>query len=177
MDLNDIPLSDHLITALYAHTLVLTEPGDAKKGPIQPVATDEKKPAGNIQFLGKNNQNFVILVNYPDQLHLPDESFNFLGTVLKACQLNAADIAIVNLAHQDLSLQLILDQLSPKVILAFGTGHTLPGLPVAIQLVPAKTARFQYMQAPGLETLLQGGDAVKPQKKQLWEGLKQMLQL
>ena len=162
MHLNDISLSDQLLTALYAHTLVVTEP---------------MAPASSIQFLGKNNHRFVILVNYPDQLHLPDDSFNFLGTVLKACQLNAADVAIVNLPHQAVSIDELLQQLSPAIILDFTNPSVMEGLPAAGLLQPLRTPAYQYLQAPSLETLLQGGDAVKPQKKLLWEGLKQMLQL
>jgi hypothetical protein len=160
MHLNDISLSDQLLTALYAQTLVVTEPMVPAK----------------IQFLGKNNHQFVILVNYPDQLHLPDESFNFLGTVLKACQLNAADVAIVNLAKQAVSIEILLQQLSPRIILDFTNASIMEGLPASL-LQPMHTPNFQYLQSPSLEMLLQGGDAVKPQKKLLWEGLKQMLQL
>ena len=176
MHLNDIQLSDHLLTSLYAHTLVVTDPL-----PAEPAAREILAPAPaaveKIQFLGKNNHRFVILVNYPDQLHLPDESFNFLSTVLKACQLNAADVAIVNLAPQNITTEQLLVQLSPNIILDFTASQAMAGLPAANLLEPLKTVQYQYLQCPSLETLIQGGDSVKPQKKQLWEGLKQMLQL
>ena len=176
MHLNDIQLSDHLLTSLYAHTLVVTDPL-----PAEPAAREILAPAPaaveKIQFLGKNNHRFVILVNYPDQLHLPDESFNFLSTVLKACQLNAADVAIVNLAPQNITTEQLLVQLSPNIILDFTASQAMAGLPAANLLEPLKTVQYQYLQCPSLDTLVLGGDAVKPQKKQLWEGLKQMLQL
>lgn len=176
MHLNDIQLSDHLLTSLYAHTLVVTDPA-----PVSPEASEilppAPIPAGKIQFLGKNNHRFVILVKYADQLHLPDESFNFLSTVLRACQLNAADVAIVNLAAQNITSDQLSAQLSPNIILDFAGGQAMAGLPAANLLEPLKTVQYQYLQCPSLETLIQGGDAVKPQKKQLWEGLKQMLQL
>ena len=176
MHLNEIQLSNHLLTTLYAHSLVVTDPVPASMGTLKPME-DAEIAVEKIQFLGKNKDSFVILVNYPDVPHLPDDCLNFLGTVLKACQLNVADVAIVNLARQNMTPALLLAQLSPNIILDFTPAQTMAGLPVTELLQPHKTGLFQYLQSPSLETLIQGGDAVKPQKKQLWEGLKQMLQL
>jgi hypothetical protein len=162
MDLNDIQLNHYLLTALFGNQLVHPGPGSE----IPP-----------IQFLGKNLQRFVVLVNYATDLHLPDESFQFLSNVLKACDLNAGDIAIVNMANQQVLLPRLLQQLEPLVILDCCGKQQIDGLPVAITLQPFKTAAFQYMLVPSLSQLCNGGEAVKPQKKQLWEGLKLMLQL
>jgi hypothetical protein len=162
MHLNDIQLNSYLLNALFGDQLV--RPGPATEAPP-------------VQFLGKNLQRFVVLVNYSTDLHLPDESFQFLSTVLTACELNAGDIAIVNLAQQQVQLPHLLQQLNPLVILDCCGKQQIPGLPVTVLLQPFKTAAFQYMQVPPLNQLYNGGNAVKPQKKQLWEGLKMMLQL
>lgn len=176
MPLNDIQLSGQLLEALYGNVLVVHEESNAISNPVRP-ETPAKPAAQAIQFLGKNNRHFVVLVNYPGLLHLPDEGFNFLGSVLKACQLNAADIAIVNLASQSVSLPAILQQFQPVIILGFGTGKALDGLPDQAPLQPIREGQFQYMTGPALEAFHQGGDAAKPLKKQLWDGLKFMLQL
>ena len=176
MQLNDIQLSEHLLAALYANSLVVTDPVQLKEN-ITATSEPKEIPAEKLQYLGKNNNRFAILVYYTDQLHLPDESFIFLSNVLKACQLNAADVAIVNLARQSITHDTLLQQLDPRIILDFTTADTMPGLPTATLLQPLKTDLYYYLQSPTLELLNQGGDSAKPQKKQLWEGLKQMLQL
>jgi hypothetical protein len=176
MHLNEIRLSDQLLQALYANMLVESENISNSKKPAQNKEQDVPV-VSPIQFLGKNNSQFVIIVFYPDQLHLPDDSFQFLGTVLKACQLNAADVAIVNLARQSITIQQIQEQLSPKIILGFGPGAVMAGMPVTNEFLPVEAGKYQYMQAPALEELTRPGEGSKPLKKQLWEGLKQMLHL
>jgi hypothetical protein len=162
MHLNDIQLNHYLLNALFGNQLVHSG------------SRSEMPP---IQFLGKNLRKLVVLVNYATDLHLPDESFQFLSSVLKACDLNAGDIAIINLAHQQVQLPHLLQQLKPLVILDCCGKQQMEDLPVAIMLQPFTTAAFQYMLVPPLHQLFNGGEAVKPQKKQLWEGLKLMLQL
>ncbi|MBZ5855663.1 hypothetical protein [Flavihumibacter profundi] len=176
MHLNEIRLSDQLLQALYANTLVESEYTPNSKMPAQN-KEQEVRVESPIQFLGKNNSQFVILVYYPDQLHLPDESFQFLGAVLKACQLNAADVAIVNLAMQSIKIEQLQEQLSPKIILGFGPGAVMAGMPVTNEFIPVEAGKYQYMQAPALEELTRPGEGSKSLKKQLWEGLKQMLHL
>jgi hypothetical protein len=170
MQLNRISLSDDLLVALYGSKLVI--PSEASE-PAEPAAA----AATALQYLGKNNRRFVILVNYPDQLHLPDDSFQFLGSILKACQLNAADVAIVNVARQDVSLPMLQEQLNPALLVSFGEQCRLPGFPETAALSPADNGPYLYMRSPELEYLNSTAETVKAEKKQLWDGLKKMLQL
>lgn len=182
MSLNDITLNSQLLQGLYRQALVVagqpaSRPSVASEK-VERVTPEVKAPAQvPLQVLGNNNRRFVILVNYPDLPYLPDDSFQFLGSVLKACQLNAADVAILNLARQEVSLTAIYDQLHPLYLVAFGRQTGLEGWPGAPDFNPQTIGNTQLLQAPALETLNQPGDAAKPLKKQLWEALKQMLQL
>ncbi|WP_290792906.1 hypothetical protein [Flavihumibacter sp. UBA7668] len=166
MSLNTIQLTGAQVANLYSSSLVLT----GEETAVSPVST----PAP-IQFLGKNSRRFVVLVQYPDAVHISDSAFEFLSSVLKACQLNAADIAIVNLAKQNPDLNQLSDELAPAVLLNFTT--IVPaGCPLDLQqLTPTLFNRIHYMTAPGLDQLNQSTEAVKPLKRQLWEGLKTML--
>lgn len=167
MPLNDIELNNQLLQGLYRQALVVTAQAVADKEPA----------AVPLQVLGNNNRRFVILVHYPNLPHLPDESFQFLGSVLKACQLNAADVAILNLARQEVALSAIRNQLHPLYLVGFGALTRLEGWPSTPDFTPAVSGNTQFLTAPDLETLNQQGDAAKALKKQLWEALKQMLQL
>lgn len=182
MSLNEITLNSQLLHGLYRQALVVTDqPADRPASrPARPVVAPPAaiEPAqATLQVLGNNNRRFVILVHYPNLPYLPDDSFQFLGSVLKACQLNAADVAILNLARQEVSLAAIQDQLQPLYLVAFGGQTRLEGWPEATDFTPQTIGSTQFLPAPALETLNQPGDAAKPLKKQLWEALKQMLQL
>lgn len=172
MPLNNLSLTDSLVQELYTRHLVLTK--DEVQGATRESTVSPETPPAPIQFLGKNNRRFVILVNEPQAVHITDSSFEFLGNILKACQLNAADVAIVNLGKQQFAADHLINSLEPEFIADFS--ETEIGLPAqAALLVPYRSPNFQYLKAPSLEQLNQATDAVKPMKRQLWEALKQML--
>lgn len=171
MQLNQIRLSTDLLQALYASTLVLPEKQDPVNG------KPAEKELVPVSFLGRNQRNFTVLVYYPEELYLPDDSLQFLGSVLKACQLTIADVAIVNLAKTPATMAEIRQQLSPAIIIAFGSKALAEGFPAGNLLTAGDAGDLRYMQGPELEVLSQPGDAVKPLKKLLWESLKHMLEM
>src|SRR5687768_12630662 len=81
MSLNNIKLTSHLTADLYKHSLI--EPG-------------EKNIAERFRFLGSNKKNILIIVHKPDVPFIEDNELQFLSTVLAACKLNIADIAVLN---------------------------------------------------------------------------------
>ncbi|MBL7768291.1 MAG: hypothetical protein JNK20_04930 [Flavipsychrobacter sp.] len=186
MSLNSIRLSQRQVADLYPETLVLT--ADNYKGDVpaiqDPIADEPTasrpaspvQPETSIQFLGRNNRNLVILVSYPDILHISESSLEFLSFVLKACQLTLADVAIVNMARQNPDIQQLQRELAPRHLVCFGLPGPVVGLPAGCPiLTPQRMQDFQMMIAPALEELNQQTEAVKPLKRQLWEGLKTML--
>lgn len=175
MSLNSIRLSQRQIADLYPETLVLTADNytgeESASHPETPV-----QPEPPIQFLGRNNRNLVILVSYPDTLHITEPSLEFLSFVLKACQLTLADVAIVNMARQNPDILQLQRELAPRHLVCFGLPDPVVGLPAGSPiLTPQRMQDFQMMIAPSLEELNQQTEAVKPLKRQLWEGLKTML--
>ncbi|GAO44191.1 hypothetical protein [Flavihumibacter petaseus] len=201
MELNQIQLNNDLLQALYKHVLVLddttqgappptslpantagtvsTVPEAPAAVPASPTVQRAAAPAGPVNFLGKNQRNFTVLVHYPGIPYLPDEAFTFLGNVLNACQLHAADIAIVNTATAGFSLATVTDQLQPRQIIAFGLPanvlSAMTGWKAAQSFAPVKPAGAIQLGAPALEAFYQQGEASRPLKKQLWESLKQIL--
>src|SRR5688500_13981610 len=105
MSLNNIILSDVLLSSLYKNNLIeIIEIKEENKNSGLKQAVDTE-PA--VQFLGKHLQQITVFVTYPDEVYLPEVQLNFLANILKACNLNIADIAIVNLAKQQVKAERI----------------------------------------------------------------------
>ena len=179
MSLNSIQLTSIQVAELYPESLVLTE---NQTGPIKEDGFQDNSAAilpqatEPLQFLGKNRRKLVILVHYPSDVHLSDQALEFLSAILKACQLTLADVAIVNLARQQPDLIQLVSELAPEILISFGVPQLPAGIPGNITvLTPASLPDFPYMTGPSLDELNQPQDAVKPLKRQLWEGLKSML--
>src|SRR4051812_42374717 len=97
MDPYKIKLPDFQIAELYKRTLVGIDTGVftmPKENPeIEPEAVSTKD---TIKYKGENRKQVIIIVNQPEEAHIKESDLTFLTTVLKACNLSLADIAIVN---------------------------------------------------------------------------------
>ena len=158
MSLNDIKLSAHLTASLYGNVLV----------------AKEDTPAGNevkINFLGKNEKHILVVVNKQGIAFLPDNELNFLTSILSACSLSLADVAIINQFHSLHSYHDVINQLNSRSVILFDVTPGEFGLPVNFpdfQVQPID--RVNYLTAPSLD-LLEGN---KDLKKSLWNALKRM---
>src|SRR4051812_39183868 len=103
MSLNNIQLNPSLLADMYRTSLVETNQNlrsnEKKYAPaaIETVAKDTK--AVRWKYLGEYKKNILIIVRYDGLPYLPDQQLNFLTSVLGACKLNLADVAIFNTAH------------------------------------------------------------------------------
>lgn len=158
MSLNDIKLSAQLTAGLYGNVLVAKE---------ETTVGNEVK----INFLGKNEKNILIVVNKQGIAFLPDKELNFLTSILSACSLSLADVAIINQFHSLHSYHDTINQLHSKTVLLFDVTPGEFGLPVNFpdfQVQPID--HVNYLTAPSLD-LLEGN---KDLKKSLWIALKRM---
>src|SRR5688500_220954 len=106
MSLNNLALSSQLIADLYPTSLIEQVPSSSKKE--------------TLKFLGKNQKNILILVSKDNAVFLEDSELNFLTSVLTACKLSLADIAIVNLSSLERPDYLnIKKQLNSRIVLLF----------------------------------------------------------
>ncbi|HEX2631150.1 MAG TPA: hypothetical protein VHM26_19180 [Chitinophagaceae bacterium] len=197
MSLNNINLPASVVAELYHESLVDT--GEIKhKAPVtttetvtekitapepvidhplpKPKAKSTKPDSTPIwKWLGENNKNILIVVSYTDVVHLPDEQLQFLTTILSACKLSLADVALVNLPnqpHQD--YKEILAQFKSRVALLFDIEPASFGLPMSFphyQIQPYANCSFLY--SPSLKEV----EEDVTQKKQLWEKLKRLFNL
>lgn len=163
MSLNNIQLNPTLLADLYAASLIETS--------IAATA-----PKQNIKFLGNNKNNILLIVSKENVAYLEEDELNFLSSVLGACKLSLADIAIVNekkLAEGTTYLNLIR-QLNSRSVLLFDVA------PHSIDL-PFNFPHFQlqefdqriYLSAPSLKKI----ESDKNLKTALWGCLKNLFSL
>lgn len=160
--LNDIRLTNAMLASLYGHSLILNQP---QKKEQQTLSAPKQ---ATLSFLGNHMKKVTILVHHPAHKFLPEDELAFLTKLLAACQLNTGDVAIVNLAKENLSLDRIYEQLSPARILDFGTINGA---------VPFETTNFRsagLVSAPPIAELISDSPAAKQSKARLWTALKQL---
>src|SRR4051812_26515294 len=97
MSLHQLRLPDLLISELYKKHLISID----TEAPVGVNNKPERAPA--FSFLGNHLKHVAVFVHAPGSTHLADSDLHFLANILKACQLNLADIAIINLAKQQVT--------------------------------------------------------------------------
>ncbi len=159
MALNDLHLSPNIIAALYPSSLINLDKVDviplAKQVEtivpeikIEPAAVDT-----GWKFLGNNQKNILIIVNYDTAVHLPDEELNFLTNMLAACKLNLGDVAIVNrYNYKETGYKDFLAHFKSQIVFLFGVEPVIFGLPVSFPHFQVQTvANCTFLYAPALE--------------------------
>jgi hypothetical protein len=190
MSLNDIQLSTAQLVDLYGRHLVA---GSGDEAPVPrpaaqpPVAAEKPAPAAAmtnapvppaapkpLQYLGKNQKKTAILVNYPNEVYLPEGELNFLTSILQACRLNLGDVAIVNHAHYPLVPAALYEQLQSQYLLIFGVPVAEPALQQLAPFTPLRQNDCNIVQAPPLDQLNNNSPEGKLLKTKLWGCLKQL---
>lgn len=158
MGLNDLHLSPSILSLLYPSSLISTtgnieiaQPEIPAKDSTNPKKETETLPAW--KFLGSNQRNILVIVNYHNAVNLPDEELSFLTNMLAACQLSLGDVAIVNRNnYKDISYKEILTHFQSKIVFLFGVEPTAFGLPVSFPYFQVQSlANSTFLYAPALE--------------------------
>ena len=159
MSLNDLHLSPAVLSRLYPATLINTAKTDivqadsiAKDLPKTKIESEKQtKPAW--KFLGDNQQKILIVVNYKDAVHLPDEELSFLTNMLAACKLSLGDVAIVNRHnYEGIFCKEILTHFQSKIVFLFGVEPAEFGLPVSFPYFQVQSvAKCTFLYTPALE--------------------------
>jgi hypothetical protein len=157
MSLNTIKLKPQLIADLYPETLVASIGGSTSS-------------ASRPRFLGNNEKNIMVIVAYEGMPFLPDPAFNLLTSILSACKLSIADIAIVNKTSMDPDHLLpLMEELEARYVLLFGAAPLTIGLPINFpQFQLQQFNKRTYLYSPTLEEL----ENDKAIKMKLWNCLK-----
>lgn len=187
MSLTNIKLPGVIIADLYRHSLVQYDGPSTKGVPDEPVESQplSKAPAETIEpktsepvaykVLGNNKQHITIIVNFPQEVFLPEGDLQFLTKMLGACKLNMADVAIVNSATAGIAIEPLKQQLQPKYILLFGVEPAAIQLPISFPAFKEQAyAGSTYLLTPPLNQLNQENEEAKQLKRKLWDCLKRI---
>lgn len=182
MALNDIQLNSALLTEMYRDSLVdINEMGHQKTSthPITDRGVRENKDQVSEQtgwkYLGNFKKNILLIVRYPIATYLPDDQMNFLTSILGACNLGLADVAIVNISNAPSPLyQELQNEFRSAVTIFFGVTPDELQMPVnfpEFQIQPFNQCVF--LHAPTLEKL----ESDKLLKSRLWVCLRRIFNL
>lgn len=160
MSLNDITLSTRNLADLYPSSL------------IEQVAGGQNE---KIKFLGKNEKNILVILSKENVAFIEEDELNFLSTVLSACRLSLADVAIVNLKQTPgADYRIFQNQLKSKTILLFDVETQIIDLPFNFPFFQVQQfEQATYLSAPSLANI----EKEKALKTQLWTGLKNIFRL
>ena len=183
MSLNNIQLSPALLADMYKTALVDTNDSSAEGESVQTVSLNTKtaaKPdpdttnskAVNWKYLGDYKKNILIIVRYNAVPYLPDEQLNFLSSILSACKLNLADVAILNIANTSpASYKTIQEKFKSSFTILFGLTPEEFEMPLSFPEFQVQAFNnCTFLHTPVLEML--EGDKVL--KSKLWVCLRKM---
>ncbi len=162
MSLDNIQLSTFLVTDLYKKTLVQLDV-------VQ--SSTPTKVQSSISFLGKNERKTLIVVDEENTAYLNDEDLGLLLSILSACKLTMADVAIVNASkNKNITYSALMEVFSPTLVLLFGIQPVQLDFPLQFPNYQLQRYNHQtYISSPAISALA----ANKEMKKQLWTSLQQ----
>jgi len=161
MSLNNISLSPRLIAALYPASLIEQ---------LIPIHIPD-----TIKFLGNNKKNILILVSKDNITFLENDELDFLSSIMVACKLSLADVAIININSLAVTnYRSIISQLKSKTVLMFDVASD--GIDLPFNYPYFQVQQFDqctYLSAPDLKSI----ETDKTLKTQLWSCLKKLFRV
>lgn len=172
-----VPLTEMQEAAEPEPVVVATQPVAKTPQPQPVIETAPPKPVDTTPYkiLGNNKKQITVVVNYPQDVFVPESDLQFLTKMLDACKLNMADVAIINHATAAVTIEKVKVQLQPKFLILFGVEPDEIHLPINFPSYKEQPyAGTTYLFTPALSQLNQDTDVAKGLKKKLWECLKRM---
>src|SRR5690349_15570324 len=158
MSLNNIQLKPQMVAGLFGDKLLEINASPAPQVSARP-------------YLGNNAKGIAVVVNHTGYAYLPEAELTFLTTILSACKLGLADIALFNAARMpEGTAAPAIQEICDRVIL-FGIAPLDFGLPINFPSFQLQSFdKRLYLYAPPLAEV--EGD--KTVKARLWGSLKSM---
>ena len=182
---NSLPNS--VLVNLYKESLVLgTVQTNVDKKATPSTLTEEKNetkdtdttPIAPIKFLGEHQKKILVLVQDSNAVHLNEKDFDLLTSILNACKLTIADIALINLANKNYSLHQILVQIPSDIVLIFDINPTKLKIKLPTKIYsPILLGETQLLFSNNLSNMQGIDQASKIEKTKLWTSLKLIFNL
>jgi hypothetical protein len=178
-------LSSSVLVDLYKDSLVVVEdiPLENKATVEQTIETKkeeikEVKWEGPIKSLGEHNKKITVIVNDPNSVHLNEMDFILLTSILNACRLTIADIALINIGKQPVGLHQILQELPSTLVLSFAVDATQLKVKLPSTLYKlTQLGETHILFSNALSTMQGTGVEAKQEKAKLWTVLKKIFEL
>ncbi len=159
MSLNNLILTTALLVDLYDDVLV-------------EINASRVPETESHYYLGSNEKNILIVVNTADAVYMEDEELTFLTSILSACKLTLADVAIINWHNQGTNKA--ISELYPKHVLLFGISPLQFNLPINFPHFQIQNFdKINYLTAPALSVIAKDISV----KKELWTSLQKMFNI
>jgi hypothetical protein len=182
-----------VIASLYKNSIVMPETesiATTKKTTVTVENTptqiqQEEEPineaiitTGPLKYLGEHKKNITIVVNDANAVYLNEDDFILLTSILNACKLTIADIALINIAKQSTSLHQCLNELPSTHLIAFDITPEqlkvkLPSTIYKAHVVGDTTIVF----SEALFAMRDSSAQAKQEKAKLWQILKSIFKL
>lgn len=147
--------------------------------PVHAVVNEQKAtPPAPLKFLGDHLKQIMVIVNDPNAVHLNESDLGLLSSILNACKLTLADIALINTAAQPLSMHEMLTTLPSQLVLAFDLSATQLKIKLPTTLYkPIVLGDTHILFSSSLQSMQGADQAAKLEKSKLWNALKLLFKL
>jgi hypothetical protein len=174
----NIKLPDFVIADIYKDCLVVDDvAGVTKKVPKKILETPieiVKIETGKF-YLGENKKNILFLVNEKEAVFINDKMLASLTKILEALKMNLSDVAIINFHQHQNNFQTLKEMLNPKFVFLFDVNFLQLQLPFTMpEYQIQQYDNCTFMIAPAITLSANNDDAVRKEKKKLWENLKKI---
>lgn len=178
MSFKDLELTNQLIAELYKYSLLESLPQEKTAVKVDVIPEDKRlveKSSKEFSFLGNHEKHISIIVNFPGTAYIPETHLSFLVNVLKACNLNIGDIAIINQGRQLVDIDNVMEGLETRVFILFGVPPASINLKEPLsQFSISDYNGTSILNVPSLNELNNKTDEAKLLKGKLWVCLKQL---
>ena len=177
----EAPVAQATINKVTTPTEAMDAQATTTRVPIEADKDNNHIPINDsrqIKYLGEHLKQVTIIVKDELAVYLNENDLTLLSSILSACKLTLADIALINVAQQKLSLHEILNVLPSKLVMIFDVSSTTLKIKLPTTLYKSIELGDTYLLFSNALSLMQGGDqSAKLEKGKLWAILKQLFQL
>mgnify|MGYP001598367340 FL=1 len=168
MDLNHIELNPDLVADLYSSHLI------QQNEAVAPTTPKSSKKSDWI-YIGNNEKNVLLLVNYLNQKELTPQQLSFLNKMMKACKITLSDVALMNMSQNpDANYKILQEYFKSQIVLLFGIEPISFGLPLSFPHFQVQSfANCSFLFTPAIEEL-EKDDVLK---SKLWVCLRRIFSI
>lgn len=136
------------------------------------------RSATPVKYLGDHLKKVMVLVNDASAVHLNETDLGLLSSILNACKLTLADIALINLAQQPYSLHEMFTTLPSTFVIAFDINSNALKIKLPSTLYqPILLGDTQILFSNSLQSMQGTDQNAKLEKGKLWNALKLLFKI